>query len=290
MNTEANAGGQEIGAEVSPGTTKSGSIDLNDFKVPTGGILKILDDAFGKKLPILQGQLTDFDREGELLGTISSDLAKRFLTASVQFAIAATSTDDKLSIVSAYSAACSRILGYLGWRVVGTDIPGCAGKTLVLGGDWNVYAVSSGPVRAGIPFLVDYTPAEGSLAAEYMRKLSAILAGHGGSLKLPAAPQQPLVEGEKVIATISDPRFKYILDLSYALTLEYSALQDTSNADRQDDYYGALITYASFIIDAAVYEVFPEGHILDWELRNGGVIVEADYESPIEQPGSFSQN
>jgi hypothetical protein len=116
MNTEANAGGQEIGAEVSPGTTKSGSIDLNDFKVPTGGILKILDDAFGKKLPILQGQLTDFDREGELLGTISSDLAKRFLTASVQFAIAATSTDDKLSIVSAYSAACSRILGYLGWR------------------------------------------------------------------------------------------------------------------------------------------------------------------------------
>ncbi len=253
------------------------SIDLNDFKVPTGGILKVLDDAFGARLPILRShQLVVFEHRGELLGRISSDLAKRLLTASIQFATAATSPECDGSIdITMYRVTCSKILGYLGWRIVGADIPACAGKALVLGSDWSVYAMPSSYVVDGDPILADYTPKKESFASEFMRKLSAILRGYGDALKLPVAPQSPVGKGENVIATIDDPRFRYILDLSHALTLEYSDLQKTEgDTGPHVAYYKALIMHAAFIIDAAVHDVLPEEDIVDWQLRQGGAIVE----------------
>ncbi len=264
------------------------SIDLNDFKVPTGGILKVLEDAFDARLPILRGhQLVMFEHRGELLGRVNSDLAKRFLTASIQFAIAATSPECDGSIdIAMHRVACSKILGHLGWRIVGADIPACAGKALVLGSDWNVYAVSPFRVVDGDPILVDYTPKKGSFASEFMRKLSAILRGHGDALKLPVAPQFPVGKGENVIATIDDPRFRYILDLSHALTIEFSDLQKTEGGTGPHvAYYESLITHAAFIIEAAVHDVLPEEDIVDWQLRQGGVIVELAY---THSPGCFA--
>lgn len=262
--------------EQSLGAGVPGEHTADDFAPPPGSIMQIIEDAFAGKLPIDNALLAGHSFSGPSLGVVSSDLAKRFMTASTRFSVAAVNASYGKRAEEGLARRCFRccsILGNLGWRVIRADMPACEGKRVVLGTDWNVYQALFGEVDES-SVLLDFKPEAKSWAAEFLTNLSLILASRGETLGLPPAPLVRVAKGEVVIGVIDDERFQYLVDYIYEVSKEQESDMVDYMTDARNEYYDDLIERLSSLIHVIVQEQLPQSASVSWLIRDGGSIVQ----------------
>lgn len=249
---------------------------------PGDNIVKLMEDVFAGRSPILRWKRPISSIGGTKLEVVQSDQAKRLLSFGILFGVqvAVASMDPEVAInpVFARSAALSQIFGYLGWMMVATENPKVyLGKRLKIDTDW---AVSTMPdfLDDGPLTLEDYAPTPGSIAAGLVESLAAIFSGNGSSLNLRPMDLSPVKPGDEVVGEIADPRLGYVMSLTCSV-MEESETFNIAYGPRNRLYRRHLECMAD-LQDRIVLDVFPQLSADRWVVRTGQKIVIPQRETP----------